>query len=506
MSASSRQPRELPEQPSLRYLKVEAKRRLAAGEFGTLHDAQLAVAREHGQPSWTALKTLIETETNPALIQVRWAIARFRGADQPAWPAPAEDELREHFDENYLALVPAEMMVKALRPVAAQLGQDLTVAEATPVSLRARIGGPAANRPGSPASGRAAGLRVEAAVEPAAPHRLTGLRIYPITEGVADGRLADPPRESTGPAPARVRKVLEEGYAELALVGLVAAGNLPQPWAAAHGWADLDRREQVRTGHRFPAYGTTKAITSTTVLCLVAEGRIDLDAPANHYLHTVRLADDAVTVRSLLTQTAGVAGPAEQFAEEVPDQPALLGSTVACARGAFRPGNGGYAVLGQLIADVTGTPYPEAVHRLVLEPLSMTRSWFPRRWPEADAVLGYDLAEDGRFRPAPRLVCTMPAAGGLWTTAADLVRFGANWSSLLPAGLRAEALDAGAEPGVGLVWRADRARGIYGYPGAGPAGAASLIIRADTGSVAAAVTNRRVSMESIAARLIRPLA
>ena len=42
--------RALPEQASLRYLKVEAKRRRAAGEFPTLHHAQLAIAREHGQP------------------------------------------------------------------------------------------------------------------------------------------------------------------------------------------------------------------------------------------------------------------------------------------------------------------------------------------------------------------------------------------------------------------------------------------------------------------------
>src|ERR1700684_3027954 len=61
----SDQPRPLPGQPSLRYLKLEARRRLAAGEFGTLHDAQLAIAREHGQPSWTALKQLIETRLAP---------------------------------------------------------------------------------------------------------------------------------------------------------------------------------------------------------------------------------------------------------------------------------------------------------------------------------------------------------------------------------------------------------------------------------------------------------
>jgi hypothetical protein len=54
--------RELPQSPSLRHLKLEAKRRLAAGEFPNLHDAQLAVAREHGLSSWTALKQHIESE------------------------------------------------------------------------------------------------------------------------------------------------------------------------------------------------------------------------------------------------------------------------------------------------------------------------------------------------------------------------------------------------------------------------------------------------------------
>ena len=102
----SDQPRPLPGQPSLRYLKLEARRRLAAGEFGTLHDAQLAIAREHGQPSWTALKQLIESRLaqlgHPALTHLRWVISRFGGADGPDWAAPADDELSEHFTDRFL--------------------------------------------------------------------------------------------------------------------------------------------------------------------------------------------------------------------------------------------------------------------------------------------------------------------------------------------------------------------------------------------------------------------
>jgi hypothetical protein len=54
--------RSLPGRPNLRHLKLEAKRRAAAGEFPTLHEAQVAIAREHGLPTWGALKQRVSTE------------------------------------------------------------------------------------------------------------------------------------------------------------------------------------------------------------------------------------------------------------------------------------------------------------------------------------------------------------------------------------------------------------------------------------------------------------
>ena len=79
--------RALPEQPSLRHLKLEAKRRLAAGEFGTLHGSQLAIAREHEQPSWTALKAAVDargTADGRAVEQLRWIATRFGDAAEQA--------------------------------------------------------------------------------------------------------------------------------------------------------------------------------------------------------------------------------------------------------------------------------------------------------------------------------------------------------------------------------------------------------------------------------------
>ena len=73
--------RSLPGRPNLRYLKLEAKRRIAAGEFPSLHEAQVAIAREHGLPSWAALKRQIgEDQDSHALSQLRWVISRFAGA------------------------------------------------------------------------------------------------------------------------------------------------------------------------------------------------------------------------------------------------------------------------------------------------------------------------------------------------------------------------------------------------------------------------------------------
>jgi hypothetical protein len=78
-------PRPLPGRPSLRYLKLEAKRRLVAGEFPSLHEAQAALAREHGLPSWAALKQLIGGQRADLPPKVLAAAA---GDGRPPGPLP----------------------------------------------------------------------------------------------------------------------------------------------------------------------------------------------------------------------------------------------------------------------------------------------------------------------------------------------------------------------------------------------------------------------------------
>jgi CubicO group peptidase (beta-lactamase class C family) len=489
------QPRPLPGQPNLRYLKLEARRRLAAHEFSTLHDAQLAIAREHGQPSWTALKQLIESRLDElgrsALTQLRWMISRFGAADTPGWAVPADGELCEHLTgdllDGYLGQDVTSKAVTALTGRAARWREGLMIIQDDPLHARARAGG----------------WLLEADAEPEPPHRLTGLRMTPVGSQVTDARVAAPPTSSSGAVPVAAAGTAATAFGELGLAGLVLAGGAPSGagWTMARGWADLERAEPLRPDHRFPAYGITRLITATAMLRLIADERVGIDDPANDHLRTVRLADDSVTVRELLSHAGGVnapaPAPANLYASTVP-VPSLisLGPVLPCSgpRGTVRgKAPGDYAALWQLIADVTGSDYAAAVARLVLGPLGMTGSSFPAGWPheDPDAVTGYELEPDGTFVPDLDDLTAILLAAGLWTTAADLVRFGTGWSSLLPAGLASEALRPQAGH-IGLGWRLNLADGIAWEAGDGPGGSASLIARLSDNHAAAALTNRKV--------------
>jgi CubicO group peptidase (beta-lactamase class C family) len=497
--------RALPEQASLRYLKLEAKRRHAAGEFPTLHDAQRAIAREHGQRSWAALRAAVggaaAGSEGHAVAQLRWIIARFRGAGEPGWVAPGEDELREHFTGEFLTAVPPDRVVADITTMAPALRAELTVASDTPFI----------------AQGLLAGYLVTASTEQRPPYRLTGVGASRLGERISDPRAATPATATAGPVPAPVPAQAEEAMTRLGLAGLVLAGaSAPgQTWTAATGWASLERAEPLRADHVFPAYGITMAVTAVAVLCLAAAGRLRLDAPANSCLTTIKLADDAVTIRELLTHTAGVSGgPAELTARAVPALETVTGPVFACTgrRGAFGYSPAGYAALGEIIAGGTGLAYADAVGRLVLRPLGMSQSRFPAGWPAEPvpepaaaagypAVTGYGVAADETFTPLDRTVCVFPAAGGLWTTAADLVRFGLGWPSLLPRSLAAQALRPHAvQPvgvHVGLGWGVNEPAGAAGIVGEGPGAAASLLVTLDGRHACAALANRQIHIEPV---------
>jgi hypothetical protein len=92
---------------------------------------------------------------------VRWLISRFSAADRPGWTAPADDELRQHVDDRFLAVVPD--LVAQLSRAAADLRTDLVVIGQAPLEAQVQL----------------AGVRYVAAVDARPPYRLLGLQGFP---------------------------------------------------------------------------------------------------------------------------------------------------------------------------------------------------------------------------------------------------------------------------------------------------------------------------------------
>ncbi|MFZ9481402.1 MAG: serine hydrolase domain-containing protein [Ilumatobacteraceae bacterium] len=225
-------------------------------------------------------------------------------------------------------------------------------------------------------------------------------------------------------------------------------------WTGEYG-AVVAGGSAVRPDTLFQAASISKAVAATAVLALVEAGDIDLDADVNSMLRTWRLpdsehtSDQPVTVRHLLSHTAGLTVPGfpgYAEGEPLPSVTEILdgrtGSHTPEVRSYARPGTvmqysgGGSTIVQQLVCDVTGRPYADVMHDLVLAPCGMVDSAYDQPIVgarRARAATGHDprgIAVDGGHHTYPEL-----QAAGLWTTAADLAR----WLIALQSAVRGDA-------------------------------------------------------------------
>ncbi len=215
------------------------------------------------------------------------------------------------------------------------------------------------------------------------------------------------------------------------------------------GVASVDDGTPVTPETIFRSGSVTKMVTAYAVLRLAADGRLDLDADIDTVLTSWRLRAiwgwrPAVTARMLLAHVGGVSTSWDKDYAADEEPPSLLDELNGRAKGRpieveALPGlhwfysGGGYQVLAQLICDVTGLSYPDAVAELVLRPLGMSASTAVQTLPDtqrANAARGHI---DGSVTRAGWHNSGDTGASGLWTTPTDLVRL-------------ARAINAGAVP------------------------------------------------------------
>jgi CubicO group peptidase (beta-lactamase class C family) len=190
---------------------------------------------------------------------------------------------------------------------------------------------------------------------------------------------------------AKVDALVESQMDELGVpgiaVGIVKDGELV--YAKGFGVSERNGGEPVTPSTVFQLSSIAKTFTSTAILQLVEQGKIDLDAPATKYLPYFALADgreDEITVRQLLTHTSGLpdtdwTNPAVYGEARFDD--AALEDQVRSAQEVsllsdpgtlFEYSGLGYEVLGDIIAKVSGQTYEAYVAEHVFAPLGMQHS------------------------------------------------------------------------------------------------------------------------------------
>ena len=227
--------------------------------------------------------------------------------------------------------------------------------------------------------------------------------------------------------------------------GIVANGRLVHVKAIGH--QDIVHKRPVTPDSLFRIASMTKAFTALSILKLRDDGKLSLDALAETYVPEMRdwrypTSDSPrIRVRDLLNHTAGFVtddpwGDRQQTLPEA-EFSALLREGVAFSRPpgtAMEYSNLGYALLGRIVANVSGMPYARYVEQTLLTPLGMASSGYEvTKAPLEQRAIGY-LWDDGAWTQEPTMVHgAFGAMGGLQTSANDYGKYVAWLLSAWPA-------------------------------------------------------------------------
>jgi CubicO group peptidase (beta-lactamase class C family) len=275
---------------------------------------------------------------------------------------------------------------------------------------------------------------LELQVDAKHPQRVARFRLTPMAVVPADlmpERLtqAEVWRRATNKAS---RLVADDQFAGVLAVGHDGRARMSASW----GDADRTRSKKHTPKTRFRIGSMYKMFTAVAILQLVEQGRVALDAPLARYVpdYPDTLLAQQVTIRHLLTHTGGTgdiftdAYQAQRSAvREHADYLRLFGDRDT----EFTPGsaeaysNYGFVLLGAVIERVTGMSYHDAIHKQILLPAAMRDTGTqPEQRVRGQVSVGYTQTENGLIDNRNLLPWRGTAAGGGYSTAGDLLRFG----------------------------------------------------------------------------------
>lgn len=207
-------------------------------------------------------------------------------------------------------------------------------------------------------------------------------------------------------------------------------------FSKGYGYADIMAGDKVEAASTMFLIGSvSKLFTWTAVMQLVERGDLVLDDDINTYLSAFSIPqtfDEPVTMRHLMTHTAGFEDEGRIFARNpediIPLEDYLKKYMPKRVR---KPGeiasysNYGSALAGYIVEKVSGISFEEYIEQNIYQPLGMDHSTFqqpPQESLRAFLSEGYSWSEAGFRRADPEYIHIGPA-GIMASSATDMAKF-----------------------------------------------------------------------------------
>ncbi len=278
-------------------------------------------------------------------------------------------------------------------------------------------------------------------------------------------------------------RMLEEGAPAV----LISVRNRDETWTHAAGVRSLESGEPATVADPVHVGGITESMVAVSVMKLVEEGRLDLDAQVRDYLPefvSVLHPPGPVSVRQLLTHESGIPDfsvplLASGSWEESMDRPLTLEQQLALAATlpwegrlahVFDYSRSNYAALALIVQRLRGQGIGRVLAADVAEPLGLEFTRLDGEPSPATMVHGYVTFEGKRLDVArPAWLAELPSGGAISTVEEVNGFYGALLDGALLKAETVEAMKAGYTQYYGFALRrwndTCNNRFYYGLPG-----------------------------------------
>jgi len=206
---------------------------------------------------------------------------------------------------------------------------------------------------------------------------------------------------------------------------------------AAYGYARLDSPLLAAPSTRYRLDSLTKQFTAAAILLLQQQGQLQIDDPVTNYLPDAPPNWKQITLRDLLTHTAGFPRDSPAGYTDVADQArsshGLLTRLyqmrpLTSPRTHYQYSNAGYGILGAIIEKVSGQSYAHFLQEHIFTPAAMNDTRVDNGdYSDLHLALGYFWDPSSQRWQARNQGNSALAAGSVQSTVLDL----AKWEAVL---------------------------------------------------------------------------